>query len=301
MVELGLLFPTGGRVAPELMIAREGEVEDLVSRLRERTHVLLTGERRIGKTTVCHAAAQRLEHEYGFTVLELETPEQSTAAGFCAHIVERIAMVSLLDEARQAARVARPLVMKLLEKAGIPLDLNQFGAEIPRQTRRGALELPRQLVAETGRPLLLFIDELQRAVSYADGVGLVNDLVDIYSKQDDREVVVLVDGSDERALGDLVGEPYSLAKLTSPRPLPPTIPDDQWRRPLRDRFNDAGLTLPDQHLDGLLQFAAGQPYPMMCAAMAVALRSRQLGESTVGDLAMQLGLEEARGRLDADR
>ena len=42
--------------------------------------------------------------------------------------------------------------------------------------------------------MALFIDELQRAVDYSDGVSLIRDLLDIYSGNPD--VVVLVDGSD---------------------------------------------------------------------------------------------------------
>jgi hypothetical protein len=299
MVELGFLFPTGGGVAPERMIAREGDVADLVARLRERMHCLLTGARRIGKTTVCNAAASRLR-DSGFTVLELEAPEDSTAAGFCDHMIERFTLASLKDEARHAARVTRPIVDKVLESLGVPLDLSEFGAEIPPQTRRGILELPRSLATETGRPVLLFIDELQRAVDYADRVGLINDLVDIYAGAANTNVVVLVDGSDERALEKLVGSPYSLAKLTQPQPLTPTIPGDQWRNPLQRRFAEADPEIPDEQLERILAFAAGAPYAMMCASLGAALRTRQLGERAVSAFAVDLGLKDARERLDAD-
>jgi hypothetical protein len=300
MAELGLLFPAGGPVAPELMIARQGDVEDLVARLLERMHCLLTGPRRIGKTTVCRAVAQRLHTEADYTVLELEVPEQSTSADFCVHIVERFTMISLIDEARQAARITRPIVDKILEMLGLPLDLSQLGAQIPAQTRRSVLELPLKLAAETGRPVLLFIDELQRAVNYVDGVGLISDLVDIYAGSVNSDVVVLVDGSDERALDELVSAPYSLAKLTNPRALPPVIPNDQWREPLQRRFAEAGLEIPAEHLDAILDFAGGAPYPMMCAALGVAFRARQLEDSVVSAFAVQLGLEDTRGRLAAD-
>ena len=47
------LFPLGGSVPPELVIGRTGEIEDISGRLRNGLGTLLSGERRIGKTTVC--------------------------------------------------------------------------------------------------------------------------------------------------------------------------------------------------------------------------------------------------------
>jgi hypothetical protein len=48
-----------------------------------------------------------------------------------------------------------------------------------------------------GKRALLFLDELQRVVDYADGENVLCDLVDIYGASTDA--VVLVDGSNERA------------------------------------------------------------------------------------------------------
>jgi hypothetical protein len=135
-------------------------------------------------------------------------------------------------------------------------------------------------------------------VDYADGIGLVTDLVDLYAG--DREVVVLVDGSDERSLEQLVGAPYGLAKLTQPIALPATVPADQWRRPLAERFSQAQMDVSEVMLDSLLDFGAEQPYPTMCGAFGVALKTRQMGSEAVTDLSLRLGLEEARARLEAD-
>lgn len=144
---------------------------------------------------------------------------------------------------------------------------------------------------------MLFADELQRAVDYADGVGL-GDIVDIYSRR--KRVVVLADGSEERAMTKLLRAPYGLAKLTQPRELEPRMPRDHWRQPLRERFHAAELQISAPRLDAILDFGDGRPYPTMCAAGAVALKARQIGAGEVDDVALERGLEEARERLDAD-
>lgn len=231
--------------------------------------------------------------------MHIETPEQASASAFCQELIDRYARISADDEVQQVKRAARPLLERLLEGLGVPLDLSEFGAEVPPATRRAILELPLRLVEQTGRDVVFFADELQRAVDYGDGVGLVGDIVDIYARR--RRVVVLADGSEERALASLLGAPYGLAKLTQPRALEPRIPRDQWQHPLLERFHAAELQISAQRLDAILDFGDELPYPTMCAAGAVALKARQIGTGEVDDVALRLGLKEARERIDADR
>lgn len=182
---------------------------------------------------------------------------------------------------------------------GVKPDLASItDAERAALSRRAALELPAALARESGRKVVLFIDEFQRAVGYADGVGLVNDVVDIYSGS--REVVVLVDGSEERTLDQLMGEPYNLAKLTKRLPLVERIPLDQWRAPLRERFSAAGMAISGERLERVLAFGDEQPYRTMCGALDVALKTRTLQLDEVDDFALDKGLEAARGRIDED-
>ena len=55
---IGRLFPAGGPVPADLVIGRTGDIEEIVRRSREAIHTMLTGPRRIGKTTVCAAACE---------------------------------------------------------------------------------------------------------------------------------------------------------------------------------------------------------------------------------------------------
>jgi hypothetical protein len=141
------------------MIGRGGDVHDLVERVREGQHCTLVGPRRIAKTTVCNAACERLRAEDDFIVVHIETPEQASASAFCQELIDRYTRISATDETQQVRRAARPLLERLLESLGIPLDLSEFGAEVPPATRRAILELPLRLVEQTGRDVVLFADE----------------------------------------------------------------------------------------------------------------------------------------------
>lgn len=286
---LGVLFPAGGRLAPEQMVARRGEVAELVVRLRELAHVALSGPRRIGKTSVCGAVCAVLRDEHDFLVIELEAPEQSSAEGVCQLIIDRTARLDLERISRGLLRAAAPALHKILEDMGVPLDLSQFGTGVPDATRRAVLELPLAIARQQERQVVLFVDELQRAVDYADGKGLVHDLVDIYSAN--TEVVVLVDGSNERTIGQLMGAPYDLAKLAQRCELPPTIPADQWR---------AELPITTDRLKHILEFGAGRPDDTMTGCLYVGLNARRLESNEIDDFALEKGLAEARARLDED-
>jgi hypothetical protein len=258
----------------------------------------MSGPRRAGKTSVCGAACAALRDQHEFLVIELEAPEQSSSEGVCQLIIDRAARLDLQRLSRGLLKTTVPTIQKLLDDQGVPLDLSQFGVAVPDATRRAALELPLAIARQQRRPVVLFIDELQRAVDYADGVGLIHDLLDIYSGNQD--VVVLVDGSDDRTIERLMGPPYNLARMAQRVPLPPTIPVDQWRRPLRERFTQAKLAIADDHLDRILEFGEGRPYATMAACLYAALNARRLGSAAIDAFALEKGLEEARARLDED-
>jgi DNA polymerase III delta prime subunit len=295
--QLGLLFPAGGRVAPEQMIGREGDVEDLVVRLREHSHLVLSGPRRAGKTSVCGAACARLRDE-GFLTIEVEAPEQSSAEGFCQLMIDRCARLDLDRISKGLLKGAVPVVQALLAEQGVPLDLSSFAADVPDPARRAALALPLAIARQQNSRVVLFIDELQRATGYADGIALARDLVDLYAGNTD--VVLLIDGSEERTIDQLMGAPYDLARLCQRRALDPTIPLDSWSAPLDERFRAAGLTVGDEHLDQILEFGGGRPYDTMMGCLYVGLNARRVEADAIDDFVLANGLEEARQRLDED-
>lgn len=249
---------------PELVIGRIGDIDELERRVGEAIHTMLTGDRRIGKTTVCDAACDRVQRA-GMVIVEIEVPERPDATALLQLVVDRCSRISLAARGRRALRVARPLIEKVLRDEGIPLDLGQLGADPGALPTRTILSLPLKLAEETGQRVVFFLDELQRAVDYADGEQVLGDLVDLYSGSTD--VIVLVDGSKERALEGMLG---------------------------------AGLELLPEALELLVVFGDGRPYATMTAARYAALNARKLGSESVGTFEGEEGVAEARRHLDED-
>ena len=294
---IGRLFPAGGPVPPDLVIGRTGDIDEIVRRVSEGIHTMLTGDRRTGKTTVCDATCERLRRD-GAVIVKVEVPERADSSDFLQFVIDRSSRISLAEGGRKLFGMARPLIEKLLKEQGIPLDLSQFAGERQALPTRAILSLPLRLAKESGKPVVFYLDELQRAVDYADGEQVLGDLVDLYSGG--TEVIVLVDGSKERALEGMLDQPIQFGKLCDRLRLDPRISTGIWRAALPDRFRQADLELQPEALDAILAFGQELPYPTMTAARYSALNARKLGSGSVGSFEAEEGVAEAKRHLEED-
>lgn len=280
----------------DLIIGRQGDLDELAQRMREGMSTMLAAPRRIGKTTVCAAVCSNLKDD-GALVVEVDVPERPDSRTLLQLIVDACSRISLADRGRRAFGVAKPLIEKLLADQGIPLDLSALEnqAELPS---RAVLSLPLDLARHRGKQAILFFDELQRVVDYSDGNEILGDLVDIYSGSE--HAVVLVDGSDERALEGMLAPPVNFGKLVGRLGLASTIPLTNWREPLAHRFEQLGLDLPASQLEAILQWSGGRPYATMAACRYTALAARKTRSSAVAEFDVQMGIDEAERHLQDD-
>jgi hypothetical protein len=300
---IGHVLPVGGPVPPEYVIGRTGEIDQLLTRLTESVHTMASGERRIGKTTICDAVCARLRSD--FEIVRIEVPERKDAdAGvFLQQIIDRCNTISrAAATARRALRVAQPTIENALRAVGIPLNLNEIGAKPAPLATRQILSLPRTLATQLDKPVVFFLDELQRAVDYTDGAELLEALVDIYSAVSD--VVVLIDGSNERVLERMRGAPIQFDKLCSRVAISPLIPKTVWRQALPERFERLSLTTTSEALEVIIEFGAERPFETMAAAQGAALAARRINagkpKAEIGMFEADQGIEFARRRVADD-
>lgn len=294
---IGSLFPLGGPVPSDLIIGRRGEIDEIGGRLQEGMSTMLSGVRRIGKTTVCAAVCERLKSQ-GALVIEVDVPERPDSRALLQLIIDACSRVSLAHAGRAALRFARPTIEKLLPENGVPLDLSMLAREPHELPARTVLSLPAELARREGKRALLFLDELQRVVDYADGETVLRDLIDLYGAS--KDAVVLVDGSNERALNGMFGEPVHFGKLVNRIELDARIPLTSWREPLTERFSRAGLLLEDAGREELLKWSEGRPYATMAAARYTAQSARRTGSGTATEFDVQMGIDEAERHLRDD-
>ena len=294
---IGTLFPLGGPVPSDLIIGRRGEIDEISGRLQEGMSTMIAGERRIGKTTVCAAVCEQLKSQ-GALVIEVDVPERPDSRALLQLTIDACSRLSLAQAGRAALRFARPTIEKLLSENGVPLDLSALGREPQELPARAVLSLPAELARREGKRALLFLDELQRVVDYADGETVLRDLIDLYGASNDA--VVLVDGSNEHALDGMFGEPVHFGKLVKRMELDTRIPLTCWREPLTERFSRAGLLLEDTPREELLKWSDGRPYATMAAARYTAQSARRTGSDTAIEFDVQMGIDEADRHLHDD-
>lgn len=123
-------------------------------------------------------------------------------------------------------------------------------------------------------------------------------LVDRFHRVSD--VILLVDGSSERAIDGMMGDPIRFGKLVDRLPLDPRISSTVWREELPERFEQAGLAIGPKGLEALIAFGDGKPYATMSAARYAALNGRKLGGKTVDAFEVEEGIAEARRHLGED-
>jgi hypothetical protein len=213
-------------------------------------------------------------------------------------IIDACRRISLAHAGRTALRFARPAIEKLLSEYGVPLDLGALDRAAHELPARKVLSLPAELARREGKRALLFLDELQRVVDYADGETVLRDLIDIYGASNDA--VVLVDGSNERALNGMFGQPVHFGKLVDRIELDTRIPLTSWREPLTKRFSRAGVLLEDAPREELLMWSDGRPYATMAAARYTARSARRTSSDTATEFDVQMGIDEAERHLHDD-
>jgi hypothetical protein len=259
---------------------------------------LVSGERRIGKTTVCDAACAKAEAD-GLLIVKVEVAERKgdTSLELLQQIIDKCDRVSRGRAQRKLLRAARPIIEDVLAQQGLPTDLRELGTEPEISTLRQVVSVPLELARVLEIQTVLYLDELQRVNDYSDGERFVADLVDVYADNSGNGfVTVLVNGSDERAF-ELLDRGVGLGKLCKRWALSSTIPKRTWREELPAHFAEAGLEVEPEALEMIVRFGDGRPYATMLASLNSGLNARKLGSPSVETFAAAEGIAEAERQM----
>jgi hypothetical protein len=104
-----ILFPTDQPLPADLLIGRGEDVREIAATLAGGGHLVISGPRRTGKTSVCDAALRRLEED-GLYVVEVDLFRIASAAELAEALVaqttaNRSALRRIVHQAREAGRL----------------------------------------------------------------------------------------------------------------------------------------------------------------------------------------------------
>lgn len=169
---------TGRWVSGDDFCGRETELGILETRAREGNHTLLTGQRRMGKTSIARELGRRLEGA-GWTALFADVEDAACAEDAIAEIARAAYLVRSIV-ARVAAGMTR-LFRENVEELGAPNFRVKFRARLSVGNWRRHGDSLIRACAKHEQPVLLVIDELPilltRMLREEDGARRVDDFL----------------------------------------------------------------------------------------------------------------------------
>lgn len=302
------LFPTDGPIAPDRMIGRGEEVEDLARTLQNGLHRIIAGPRRTGKTTVCRAAVARAR-EAGCYAVEIDLFAIPNRAELAEALVARtIANRPGVHKALERLRRAGRTVVKTAGMAAVVKSKTELGDELeiafepglayrdPDRYLAYALKLPQRVAEADRKRLILFFDEFQEIAGerepYGDPDALTKQMRSIL--QDSDSVTCLFAGSAEHLMRDLFApRRRAFFQFGGFHELTP-IDRDDWREGLSARFAEDGCTIDQPALSRVIELGDLHPRATMLIAQQTHDTSVALGTTVIDASLVAQGYEAAR-------
>ena len=190
---------TGRWVSGDDFFDRERELRLLESRVRDGNHVLLTGQRRMGKTSIARELGRRLESE-GWTSLFTDVEDAVGPEDVIADIAQAVHPIRSISS-RFAATMGRWLDENVEEISASDFRVKIRAGMSGSWKRHGADLI--SFCAEHRQPVLLVIDELpiflMRLLRDDEGVRRVDDFLSwlrgTLQRIEGRSPVLVVSGS----------------------------------------------------------------------------------------------------------
>lgn len=190
---------TGSWVSADDFFDRAAELQVLEARVRDRNHVLLTGQRRMGKTSVAHELGRRLQAQ-GWVFLFADVEGATCPEDFVAEVAKSLHPVRSVAS-RLAAGVARVFGDTVEEISALDFHVRIRARLGAGNWRRHGEELLRECAVHD-RPVLIVIDELPifltRLLRDAEARGVeefLSWLRNVLQELSDDSPVLLVSGS----------------------------------------------------------------------------------------------------------
>lgn len=273
------LFPVGGPVPPEDVVDREEFIDQLVTRLLDRHSVVLSGPRRLGKSSVAYEVLRRLRADDDCYTAAIDLSTVSTLRDLSERLIAA-AMANVSPGVRGALTVWQglgkllrmPEVRAKMHELDLTFALRPDEEPRPEVLLDEALGLPERLASRDGRRFVLLFDEFQSATAIG-GPTLLAKMRGAFQVQPHTAFLFL--GSQAGTMAQLFGrssQPFF--RFATMLDLPP-VPDEAWRRYIRSRLAERNIRIEGTAMDGILAYTGGHPYDTMQVAYEAHLLARR--------------------------
>lgn len=306
------LFPTDRPLPADNLIGRTEDVREVAATLSGGGHVIISGPRRTGKTSVCDAALRTLKDD-GLYVVEIDLFRIASAAELAETLVARtIENRSALRRAVHQAREAGRLVADAAGVSAVLKSKSELGEELeiaftPQMARRDperyldyALALPGRIAEADEKRVVVFFDEFQEIAGphapYGDPDSLTKRMRAIFQRS--PGVSLLFAGSVEHLMRDLfTPRQRAFSQFGSFHALRPIASED-WITGLTSRFELDECSAEDSVLRRLMDLGRGHPRATMLIAQKTHMATVLLDTRDIDLTAVEQGF---RAAIDGER
>lgn len=272
-------FPLGGAVPAEDLVGRERYIAATLERLLDGQHLLVSGPRRIGKTSVIHEVLRRLRRKATYTAY-VDCLGATSLRGLGEKLADALlenttGLPRAFEQARALASGARPTGRARYEHLEIAL-------ELAREANEGrffdaALELAQELAVRAKRRVVVAFDEFQACGRLSPRVY---DLMRARF-QAHRDVAYVFLGSEAGILETLfVAKGAAFYRFALPHDLADPgghrfgIDPEDWHLYLRKKLAARSIRIGEAETDRILDLTGGHPQDTMqvCAGLYYLMR-----------------------------
>src|SRR5256886_784099 len=296
-------FPVGGPVPAADLVGREAYLRRLIERLEDGQHVLISGPRRIGKTSIIVEALRRIRRHGGHTAY-VDCLGATDIRGLGERLADAILMN--LSGVERSFEQAKAIAAGMQPTVKVKYEHVELALQLARETNaqrffEGALDLPQGLAKRLGKRVVVVLDEFQAAGRRGPRV------FDVMRTrfQAHRGTSYAFLGSEQGILEELFSaKGHAFYRFAVPLDLtvagghPFGIDPDDGLEYLRAKFAAKRLSLDDASVDRLLDATGGHPQDTMQVCAALYYLMRDSGARTVTPDFLEVAYEQAMRELE---
>src|SRR5437773_6268777 len=296
-------FPVGGPVPAADLVGRETYLRRLIERLEDGQHVLISGPRRIGKTSIIVEALRRIRRHGSYTAY-VDCLGATDIRGLGERLAD--AILQNLSGVERSFEHAKAIAAGMQPTVKVKYEHVELALELARETNaqrffEGALDLAQSLAKRSGKRVIVVLDEFQAAGRLGPRV------FDVMRArfQAHRGVSYAFLGSEQGILEELFSaKGHAFYRFAVPLDLTDAgghrfgIDPDDWLEYLRSKFATKKMTIDDASVDRLLDATGGHPQDTMQVCAALYYLMRDTGARVVTMDHLGVAYEQAMRELE---
>src|SRR5213594_2267693 len=296
-------FPVGGPVPAADLVGRETYLRRLGERLEDGQHVLISGPRRIGKTSIILEALRRL-HRHGAHTAYVDCLGATDIRGLGERLAD--AILQNLSGVERTFEQAKAIAAGMQPTVKVKYEHVELALQLARETNAqrffdGALDLPQALAKRSGKRVIVVLDEFQAAGRLGPRV------FDVMRArfQAHRGVSYAFLGSEQGILEELFSaKGHAFYRFAVPLDLTDAgghrfgIDPDDWLEYLKTKFAAKKLAIDDASVDRLLDATGGHPQDTMQVCAALYYLMRDAAQRVVTADLLAIAYEQALRELE---